>query len=168
MKLTYRPWLTAAVMSVLAVSAIAQSAPGAPSPQSAHTDKMHERMGERHSKHLNALKAKLQLESGQEAAWSAFAQAMQPPAKPVPRPNRAALAKLSTPERIDQMQAFKTQVDAQMQKRADATKAFYAELNADQKKTFDAETARHMARSHAYPHTHPMGQGMHLGHAMPH
>ena len=134
MKTIFHSWLTAAIMSVLAGSAFAQSAPAAPSPRSTHIDTMHERMSERHSKHLKALKAKLQLENGQVTAWSAFAQAMQPPAKPVPRPDRAALAILTTPERIDQMQAFKNQVDAQKQKRADASKAFYAELNADQKR----------------------------------
>mgnify|MGYP000387936472 CR=1 FL=1 len=70
--------------------------------------------------------------------------------------DRAAMAKLSTPERIDQMQALHAQRDAEMKKRGDATKTFYAGLNAEQKKTFDAETARFMQQGpgmrHHLPH----------------
>ncbi len=107
-------------------------------------DKMHAQMGERHAKHLADLKGKLKLEAGQESAWAAFEQSMQPAAQPMAHPDRAAMEKMTTPERIDQMQAHKTQRDAQMQKHADATKTFYAALNATQKKVFDAETARVM------------------------
>jgi hypothetical protein len=56
------------------------------------------------------------------------------------------LNKLSTPERIAQMQAFKAQHDAQMQKRIDATQALYAGLDGPQRKTFDDETARTMTQ----------------------
>lgn len=162
MKTTHRLLITAGLLTSLAGTVFAQTAP-APSPEAqrpARMEKMRERMAERHSKHLNELKAKLHLQAGQEASWSAFAQAMQAPAQPLPRPDHAALEKLTTPERIDQMQAFKAQRDALMQKRAEATKAFYASLDADQKKTFDAETARFMKQR--------MGQGMHQGHPMHH
>jgi hypothetical protein len=54
---------------------------------------------------------------------------------------------MTTPDRIDHMRALRTQRDAEMDRRADATKAFYAQLTAEQKKTFDAETAR-MFRPH--------------------
>ncbi len=158
MKITHRLLITAGLLSSLAGTAFAQTPP-TPAPDAqrpARMEKMHQRMAERHHKHLNELKAKLQLQAGQDASWIAFEQTMQPPAQALPRPDPAALAKLTTPERIDQMQAFKAQRDAHMQKRAEATKTFYASLNADQKKTFDVETARFMA--------HRMGQGMGHGH----
>jgi hypothetical protein len=44
---------------------------------------------------------------------------------------------MTTPERLDRMQAMKAQRDAHMQQRAEATKAFYATLNAEQKLVFD-------------------------------
>ena len=160
MKTTQRLWITASLLSVLFGSALAQPGPGHNGQGPARMEKMHERMAERHNKHLSELKAKLQLQASQESAWTSFAQTMQAPAKPLARPDRLALEKLTTPERIDQMQAFKAQRDAHMQQRADATKAFYASLNADQKKTFDAETSRFMAQH--------MGQGMQHGHAMHH
>ena len=160
MKITHRLLITVGLLSSLAGTAFAQTVPApTPAPESqrpARMEKMHERMAERHNKHLNELKAKLQLQAGQDASWIAFEQTMQPPAQALPRPDPAALARLTTPERIDQMQAFKAQRDAHMQKRAEATKTFYASLNADQKKTVDVETARFMA--------HRMGQGMGHGH----
>ena len=150
MKRLYTSLITAALLAAL--GGVAHAQPGHMGPGAAGgpgggpggrmgMEQMHERMAQRHTAHLNELKGKLKLEASQEAAWNTFAQSMQPmPAGQ--RPDRAALEKLSTPERIDQMMAFKAQRDARMQKHADATKAFYAALNAEQKKTFDAESAR--------------------------
>jgi hypothetical protein len=147
MKRLHTSLITAALLTALGGMAHAQSGPmgpGAGGPAGGHgmrMEQMHERMAQRHATHLNELKGKLKLEASQEAAWNTFAQAMQPmPA--AQRPDRAAMEKLSTPERIDQMMAFKAQRDAHMQKHAEATKTFYATLNAEQKKTFDAESAR--------------------------
>ncbi len=123
-------------------------------PRTERMHKMHAKMGERHAKHLADLKGKLKLEASQEGAWAAFEQSMQAPSKPMMHPDRATMEKLSTPERIDQMQVHKAQRDAEMQKRADATKTFYAALHARQKKVFDAETARAM---------HTMGRGSQHG-----
>ena len=160
MKITHRLLIIASLLTSLASTAFAQTppTPASDAQRPARMEKMHQRMAERHHKHLNELKAKLQLQAGQDASWTAFEQAMQAPTQALPRPDPAALAKLTTPERIDQMQAFKAQRDAHMQKRAEATKTFYASLNADQKKTFDVETARFMA--------HRMGQGIGHGHSM--
>lgn len=99
------------------------------------------------AKRMAELKAKLQITAAQEGAWTAFTTAMKPPARmDRQRPDRAELAKLTTPERIDKMRALRTQHMAErtagMDKREEATKAFYAALNADQKKLFDAEHAR--------------------------
>ena len=108
-------------------------------------EKMHAKMGERHAQHLADLKGKLKLEASQDAAWLAFEQSMQMGSHAGAHPDRAALAKMTTPERLDQMEAHKAQRDAQMKKHADATKTFYAALNSNQKKVFDAETARAMS-----------------------
>ncbi len=138
--------IAASLLAGLTGLTLAQTSPEAKTsgPRAERMDKMHAKMDERHAKHLAELKGKLKLEAGQETAWAAFEQSMQMPSKPMARPDRVALEKLTTPERIDQMQAHKAQRDASMQKHADATKTFYAALNTSQKKVFDAETARAM------------------------
>ncbi|MEK7345779.1 MAG: Spy/CpxP family protein refolding chaperone [Pseudomonadota bacterium] len=138
--------IAASLLAGLSGLTLAQTAPEAKSnsPRAERMDKMLAKMGEHRAKHLTELKGKLKLDAGQESAWTAFEQSMKPPAKPMARPDRAAMEKMTTPERIDQMQAHKAERDAQMQKHADATKTFYAALNATQKKVFDAETTRAM------------------------
>lgn len=124
-------------------AAQAQQAPAAPQGgPAAHGHHDPARRAEWVNKRLADLKQKLQVNGNQEAAWASFSAAMQPPAQPPQRPDPAAMASLSTPERIDRMRAMRAQRDAEMDKRADATKAFYAVLTPEQQKTFDAETAR--------------------------
>ena len=102
------------------------------------------------------LKAKLKIEPAQEAAWASWTASMKPPAgqREAMAKNRDELKALSTPERIDRMKALRTQRDAEMDKRAQATKAFYAQLNAYQKGVFDS---RPMMGPHG-------GGGGHRGH----
>ena len=114
------------------------------------------RMQERAAKRLAGLKDKLKITSGQEAAWSTFTAALKPPAQRPARPDRAEFKKLTTPERIDRMQALRNEGNARMDQRAAATKTFYAALTPDQKKVFDAESLRVFAR-----HGH---RGHHGGH----
>jgi len=159
--------IAASLALALGASAFAQPGPGTgpgagmmggntpqARPEQMH-ERMHERMAERHTKHLAELKTKLKLDASQEGAWKTFADSMQAPAAPLARPDRAAMAKLTTPERIGQMQALHAQRETEMKKHGDATKPFYASLNAEQKKTFDAETARVMQqgmRQHRHPY----------------
>ena len=105
------------------------------------------KMAQMHAKHLADLKAKLKITANQEAAWNAFAEAMKPPTDMMnKRPDREEMEKLTTPERIDKMRALHkermTVMEAEMDKRAEATKTFYAALSAEQKKTFDSEHAK--------------------------
>ena len=100
------------------------------------------------NRHLAALKEKLQITAAQETAWNSFASAMQPAAN-LQRPDRQAMANMTTPERIDQMRAMRDRRNAEMDRRAEATKAFYAQLTPEQKKTFDTETAR-MGHGHGH------------------
>ncbi|MCX7276157.1 MAG: Spy/CpxP family protein refolding chaperone [Burkholderiales bacterium] len=125
--------------------------PGA-GPGMAHMDpaKMHDRM----LKHMAALKAKLQLTSAQEPAWTTFTASMQPAAPMGPRPDHAEMAKLTTPERIDKMRAMRAERDAAMDKRADATKAFYAALTPEQQKVFDANAMPHFGPGDHGPEGH--------------
>jgi hypothetical protein len=119
-----------------------------------------EHKAERHTQHLTELKSKLNLQAAQEPAWNTFTQSMQHPAR-MARPDRATFEQMTTPERLDQMQALKAQRDAHMQQRAEATKAFYATLNTDQKQVFDKETARMMKGSGMYAMKHQGGHGHH-------
>jgi len=121
--------------------------------QHTHADraKRFERMQQLRAQRMAALKDKLKLSPGQEGAWNSFAEAQQPPARPAagqPRPDRAEMAKLSTPERLDRMQARQAARSAMFAKRADATRTFYATLSPEQQKTFDAETARRFGHGH--------------------
>jgi hypothetical protein len=101
-----------------------------------------EQMQKHHEQRASDLKAKLKLNPSQEGAWSAFSATMKPPADmgKMRDEQHADMAKLTTPERIDRMQAMHAQRDAMMKQRGDATKAFYAQLSAEQKAIFDAQT----------------------------
>ena len=112
-------------------------------PRSTHMPKMQEHRSQEHAKHLVELKSKLNLNANQESAWQSFVQSMQNPGHKH-RPDRLAFEKMTTPERIDHMQAIHTQHDALMQKHGEATKTFYAQLSADQKKVFDAHSMSDM------------------------
>jgi protein CpxP len=107
--------------------------------------RMHERMTKHWEQRQAELKAKLQLTPAQEPAWNAFVQGMKMPAKPLAQPvDRDALAKMSTPERLDKMNAAHEANLAAMQthikQRTEATRTFYGQLSADQQKVFDAQT----------------------------
>ncbi len=97
------------------------------------------RMQERMARHFAEFKQKLHLSAGQEAAWNNYMAALKP--ANLQRPDRAEMAKLTTPERIDRMRALRTERMAAMDQRGEATKIFYASLTPEQKKLFDAETA---------------------------
>ena len=119
-----------------------------------------EHKAERHTQHLAELKTKLNLQAAQEPAWNTFTQSMQQPDH-MTRSERASLEKMTTPERLDMMQAMKAQRDAHMQRRAEATKTFYASLSTEQKQVFDQETVRMMNGSGMHATKHQGGHGHH-------
>jgi hypothetical protein len=116
----------------------------------ARMEKRMARMQERMARRQAELKQNLQIAPAQESAWTSFTTAMKPAARP-PRMDRESFARLSTPERIDQMRALRNSRIAEMDRRGEATKAFYATLTAEQKKVFDAQTVR---RGHGGHHGH--------------
>jgi hypothetical protein len=65
-------------------------------------------------------------------------------------------AHLSTPERLDRMRALRTQRNAEMDRRADATKAFYAQLTPPQQKAFDEVALKFMRGRHGHGGHHGM------------
>ena len=107
---------------------------------------------EQRAKRLSGLKEKLNLTPAQEAAWDAFAGAVQPGMRQgVDRQAmQAESAKLNTPQRLDKMLAMSEQRRARMIKRSQATKAFYAQLTPAQQGVFDAEAmpGRHGGHGH--------------------
>lgn len=157
-----RTTLIAALLAAFAVTAAvqAQTPPaasagtGAQAPQESGR---HERYARHHQERLTELKQQLQLTPAQEGAWTQFSQSMTPPAMMAHRPDREALSRLPTPERIDQMRALRQQHMAEMDRRAEATKAFYASLTPEQKKRFDEHTGRAMSHRKG-------GRGHHEGH----
>lgn len=124
-------------------------------------EKMQKMMGERMAKHQADLKDKLKLTAAQEGAWTAFTTAMQPPKMAgMQRPDPAEMAKLTTPQRMEKMQALKAERDAHMAKRTEAIKAFYGALTPEQQKVFDAETLRHEGERGMGRHGEHRGPGM--------
>ena len=165
-------FVLAGLLATAGGSAMAQGAPAtapaapAATSQTATAPAGHHMMGQRDpakrqawmAKRQAEMKTKLKITPAQEGAWTTFTAAMKPPAHMGQRPTaeqRAEFNKLTTPDRIDKMQALRTQrmtdMNTAMNQRGEATKTFYAALSPEQQKTFDAEhrkMGQHEGRSH--------------------
>ena len=155
-------------MAPTAAPAVTEAAapPARPSPD--RMERRVEHMQVRIAQRLAALKVKLRLEAKQDAAWNAFSAAVQPSPAQLRHMSeqRAELKKLSTPERIDRLRQLRTERNAAMDQRFDATKAFYAQLSPEQQKTFDANAMQGWGgRDRHYDH-HDAGESGrgHRGH----
>lgn len=131
----------AAALSLTAGASLAQPAP-APAPGAHQHMMMREhmdpaQMAERHAQHLRDA---LQLRPDQEPALKALIAAMQPPpgAMDRMRGEHEAMGKLTTPQRLDRMQAMMAEHQSRFAQHADAIKRFYAQLSPTQQKAFDA------------------------------
>ncbi len=126
--------------------------------------KRFERYEARRTERLNALKADLKITTEQEAAWLAFINRTAPDTSKMKKRmvQRQDWQGLTTPERIDRMQAMHAERQAMMNKRLDAVKSFYAVLSPEQQKVFDQKGMRsvrggkHMRMG--------QGKGSHHGH----
>ncbi|WP_296923872.1 Spy/CpxP family protein refolding chaperone [Polaromonas sp.] len=165
--------ILAGIMATTGLAATAQTvappaaaAHAAPTQAGGHHSRHMERhdpakMQEHRAKRQAELKAKLAISPAQEAAWSAWTAALQPQVRNgAQRPDHAAmraeLEKLPTPQRIDRMNALRTQrmseMNTAMAKRGDATKTFYAALNVDQQKVFDSQRMDRGGKGHGGRH----------------
>jgi protein CpxP len=102
--------------------------------------KMQQRRAERQA----ALKATLNITTEQEPAWNAFVARTAPQTWSGRRAERTDWAKLTTPERLDKIQARQAERAAAMTGRMDATRSFYSALTPDQQKRFDAQAQTHL------------------------
>jgi hypothetical protein len=105
-----------------------------------------ERMAQRQQQLHDALK----LSGGQEQAWNSFVASMKP-TEHQQHHDRAAMANLSAPERMQKMIEFSKQRTAHMESRLAALNSFYSTLNPEQKKVFD-EQSRHFMGGHGGHH----------------
>jgi protein CpxP len=97
-------------------------------------------------KHEKELHDKLGLTATQETAWNAFVAKSRPGERPK-KPEWSELSKLSTPDRLDRIQAMMKDRQQKMESRVQATKDFYAQLTPDQQKIFD-ESFGHRHHDH--------------------
>jgi len=159
-KLTQR-LLAASAAVLLAGASVTAMARGPGGCDEGHSgpraEKMQQRMADKMAKREADLKAALKLTAAQEAAWGTFTSAMKPPAMGGKnRPDHEEMAKLTTPQRMEKMQAMKAERDAHMAQRMEATKAFYAALTPEQQKVFDEKAHRMGDHGHG-------GRGKHQG-----
>lgn len=87
----------------------------------------------------------LRITPAQENAWNAFVASMRPAPRGT-RPDRAAPANLSAPQRLAQHIERQKQRTAAMEQRLGAVNSFYAVLTPEQRKTFDEKAARMQGR----------------------
>lgn len=162
------PILLATLLAAASTWSMAQTAP-APTASPAATAQATQpdgtraqRWAERRAQRQEQLKAALKLSPAQEGAWTAYTAAMQPPAQRPARMDRAEMAQLTTPQRIERMQAMQAERQQFMNQRLDAVKAFYAQLTPEQQKVYDQQSLR---RGDGYGHGPRMhgGPGMHRG-----
>ncbi len=123
-------------------------------------ERMQKRMAERQAQ----LKATLKITPAQEAAWNAFVARTAPEPRMGRDVSREDWAKLTTPQRLDKMQALKAERDARMDKRIDATKSFYAALTPEQQKVFDSQRHGGFQRAGMQGERGMMGKHHHGGH----
>jgi periplasmic protein CpxP/Spy len=102
---------------------------------------------QRHAERQAALKATLGITAEQEPAWNAFVARTAPEARPHRRADREDWEKLTTPERLDKMQAHQAERAASMTARIDATRSFYSALTPEQQQRFDAQAQPHLQRA---------------------
>ena len=122
-------------------------------------ERMQKRMAERQAQ----LKETLKITPAQEAAWNAFVARTAHEPRAMKAGAREDWSKLTTPERLDKMQALKAERDAQMAKRIDATKSFYAALTPEQQKVFDTQAHGGMQRAGMKGEHRMGGHGSHGG-----
>jgi protein CpxP len=111
-------------------------------------EQMQAKMAEMFAKHQAKVHDLLKLTAAQEGAWTTYQAAIKPVA-PATHVDRAAIAKMSSPDRMAKMLEMSKQHIITMEAHLAALTAFYGQLTTAQKTVFDSQT---------------MGGGMHHRH----
>jgi protein CpxP len=113
-------------------------------------EKMREHMAKRQAK----LHDQLKLSAAQEPAWKTFVSAMTPNdmGRGWAHGDRAAMEKMSAPERMEKHLQMSRERDARMSARLAATKTFYATLSPEQQQVFNTETMHGRHHGHHGQH----------------
>ena len=143
---TFKGALAAFSLALLAGPALAQPPAAAPDDAARHA-RMHDMMEQHKAQMARDLHTLLRIRPEQEGAFQAFVGSMTPP----PRDGReggdhAAMAAMTTPQRLDHMLARMDEHMARMRQHVAATKAFYAALSPEQQQGFDAFMRLHGGR----------------------
>ena len=151
-----RSLIVAAILAGIAgvtATAIAQGA----GPQAGMQAQRMEQMHKRHAEHQTQLKSALKITAAQEAAWNAYAAGTAPNPAMKGATAHEDWSKLTTPQRMEKMQAHRAERDAVMTKRMDAVKTFYAALTPEQQKVFDTQAHGGFQRAGMKGGDHRMG-----------
>lgn len=109
-------------------------------------------MQAKRAEHQAKLRDALKLNAQQQPAWDAFVASMTPQKRGegqrAGRPDRAAFAKLSAPQRMERHIAMQKQRTARMEARLAALNNFYSVLTPEQRKTFDEQSKHRRGGRH--------------------
>ena len=136
-----RSGLVALTFALLAAPAFAQAPPPADGGPRHGPDmqRRHEMMQKHREEKARDLHALLQIRPDQEAAFSAFEASMTPPLRDERiKHDRAEMTAMTTPQKLDRMQARMAEHMQRMQQHIAAIKTFYAALSPQQQQAFDA------------------------------
>ena len=98
-----------------------------------------EKMQKRHAEHQAQLKTTLKITAAQEPAWNAYVAGTAPTPRMGQHAKGEDWSKLTTPQRLEKMQAHQSERNAQMGQRIATVKTFYAALTPEQQKVFDTQ-----------------------------
>ena len=129
-----------AALSLAAATATFAQAPAPGAPPAPHAGMMMHHQQHDPAQMAERLRTTLQLTPAQETALQAFIGAMQPTGdmREFMQGQHDEMKNLTTPQRLDRMQAMMAQHQQQFARHADAVKRFYAALTPTQQKAFDA------------------------------
>ncbi|MES2296309.1 MAG: Spy/CpxP family protein refolding chaperone [Pseudomonadota bacterium] len=144
-----------AVLSMGAGTALSAHADEGRHGAAARQEKMQAHMAEMFTHRMAMLHDKLKLSAAQEGAWTTYVAAITPAAGAMQHPDRAAIAAMPAPDRLEHaLTATRTHITT-MEGHLAALKTFYAVLTPEQKKVFDDNV---MGGAHGPSH---MGMMMH-------
>lgn len=140
MKLTPLALAGALALTAAGASLAQPAAPAAPSRSDDAPSWRRPDPGQMAARRAERLRAVLQLRADQEPALRAFIAATTPSPEQMRqrRAERAEVRDLTTPQRLDRMQARLGERQAQFTRKAEAVRRFYAQLNPGQQRAFDA------------------------------